>query len=72
MAEGALRRPVVLGGETRRASYLLEGDGLLALEVGVGQAAAVLEILSMSGWKLEKIVKDFGGIERIVAVRVAR
>ena len=56
----------------REASRRLEEDGLLALEVGVGQAAAVLEILSMSGWKLEKIIKDFGGIERIVAVRVAR
>ena len=56
----------------RDAGPRLEEGGLLAVEVGEGQAAQVGEIFSASGWRVERTVKDFGGIERVVAVRLAK
>lgn len=50
------------------ADYLLT-DGLLAFEVGMGQALAVADLCdSNSGLKLRKIVKDYSGIERVVVI----
>jgi release factor glutamine methyltransferase len=56
----------------RDAGPRIEEHGLLAVEVGAGQADAVVGIFSAAGWKLERTVKDFGGIERVVAARLAK
>ena len=51
------------------AARFLEPSGLLGVEVGQGQAGPVTEIFRGRGWRLESIVKDYGGIERVVTVR---
>ena len=45
----------------------LEVDGLIALEVGEGQAEAVKELLEIHGFKDVKLHKDIAGIERVVS-----
>ena len=51
----------------------LRAGGLLAVEVGgggpVGQAAAVREVFAVAGHALERSIKDYGGIERVLAFR---
>ena len=47
--------------------YLKPG-GFMALEVGVGQAAAVAELGQTAGWRTEKIIPDYAGIERVVVL----
>ncbi|MBI4600517.1 MAG: peptide chain release factor N(5)-glutamine methyltransferase [Planctomycetes bacterium] len=44
----------------------LEPGGLLAVEVGMGQAAAVRAILVAAGLVLGETLRDYGGIERVV------
>jgi release factor glutamine methyltransferase len=46
--------------------------GVLALEIGDGQAAAVGEILAGRGFERVEVLKDFQGIERIVLARRPR
>ncbi len=42
-------------------------DGYLAVEIGAGQAAAVVAIFTQDGWYTHiKTVKDYGGIERVI------
>ena len=48
--------------------YLKPG-GFMALEVGAGQAAAVAELGRAAGWRTEKIIPDYAGIERAVVLR---
>ena len=45
--------------------------GLLALEVGIGQAAAVADLLRENGWSEVETLTDLGGIERVVKCRLA-
>ena len=47
----------------------LKPDGFMALEVGAGQAAAVAELGQAAGWRIEKIIPDYAGIERVVVLR---
>ena len=47
----------------------LKPGGFLALEVGAGQAAAVAELGQAAGWRTEKIIPDYAGIERVVVLR---
>jgi release factor glutamine methyltransferase len=52
------------------AAGFLDKDGLLALEVGMGQAEKVALLISDTGQFGEpRIVKDFSGIERVVVAR---
>lgn len=44
----------------------LKSDGLLALEIGIGQGAAVAEYCLKAGLKVNIVLKDYGQIERIV------
>ncbi|MFO0754842.1 MAG: peptide chain release factor N(5)-glutamine methyltransferase, partial [Thermodesulfovibrionales bacterium] len=44
----------------------LKDKGVLALEIGYGQAAEVEKILRKTGFHTINIVRDFSGIERIV------
>jgi len=51
----------------QQGPYYLRKKGLLALEVGFGQARAVKKLLAGSGdFREIRIFKDFSGIERIV------
>lgn len=52
-----------------RAEALLAPGGLLAVEVGAGQAGKVVPIFSAAGWRHERTIRDHGGIERVVTVR---
>lgn len=47
----------------------LKPDGFMAFEVGAGQAPAVSGIAAQAGWKTEKIIPDYAGIERVVVLR---
>ena len=49
-------------------SYLNDG-GLLVIEVGYRQAAAVTELFLNSGWSLQGQFKDLSGVERVLAWR---
>ena len=47
----------------------LKPGGFMALEVGAGQAAALSELGRAAGWRTEKIIPDYAGIERVVVLR---
>jgi release factor glutamine methyltransferase len=48
------------------APTLLAGSGLLALEVGAGQADVVASLLTETGWRQLRVIDDYGGIPRHV------
>ena len=47
----------------------LKPGGFMALEVGAGQAAALSELGRAAGWRTEKIIPDYAGIERVLILR---
>jgi release factor glutamine methyltransferase len=49
--------------------HLLAPDGVAALEVGAGQAAAVAAIMTGQGLTIDKIVPDLANNERVVVAR---
>lgn len=49
--------------------YLKKG-GSLVMEIGFGQADAVKDIFSSAKFKIDKVVKDFAGIERLVWINL--
>jgi len=49
------------------AAAYIEPTGILGVEVGFGQAPRVVEIFNARGWNLRRVIKDYGGIERVVA-----
>ncbi len=51
------------------APELLNDNGFVFLEVGIGQAAEVARIFGIRGFKLLQIIKDYGGIERCVILK---
>lgn len=53
------------------AGRFLESDGLLALEVGRGQAAVVAAMME-KGFRDIKVFKDLAGIERVVTGKLKR
>lgn len=50
----------------------LKAEGVLAVEIGDGQAAPVREILESSGWRVTDVIKDYSGTERVVAAEPSR
>lgn len=52
-----------------QAAAFLASGGLLACEIGVGQAEVLREILTNEGWTEVEIVKDYAGRERIVKAK---
>lgn len=48
------------------AASWIETNGVLAVEVGDGQSVPVQNILSRAGWRVQRVVKDLGGVERVV------
>jgi release factor glutamine methyltransferase len=45
---------------------ILAGGGYLIFEIGYGQAEKIVSLLEKAGFKLEKVIKDFAGIDRVV------
>ena len=52
-----------------RGCEYLTSVGFMAMEVGAGQATEVSALAEAAGWFTEKIVRDYGGIERVVVLR---
>lgn len=68
-------RTALLGGEdgldfyrilAKESGAYLENGGLLAVEVGMGEARAVEELFKSSGFTETEIIPDYAGIERVV------
>ena len=36
------------------------------MEIGDGQSTPVQSILTGAGWRVDRVVKDLGGVERVV------
>jgi len=51
------------------AANYLNPNGLLALEIGCGQAPKVVKFFKEDIWQTPQVIKDFAGIERFVFVR---
>ncbi len=51
---------------SKEASSSLNDNGILAFEVGYNQAEAVSELMQENGFDILSIVKDYGGIDRVV------
>ena len=49
--------------------YLVREGGWTVLEVGQGQAAAVARLVRAAGFRIERVVADLGGIERVILAR---
>jgi release factor glutamine methyltransferase len=47
----------------------LKPNGILAFEVGIHQAKPVAALLKQNGFHQIQIIKDFGGIDRVVSAR---
>lgn len=54
---------------SKEASDYLKADGYLAFEVGYNQAETVSKLMEKSKFDIIAIVKDYGGIERVVIGR---
>ena len=54
---------------SEEASDYLKDNGYLAFEVGYNQAEAVAELLRKNNFDIIGIIKDYGGIERVVIGR---
>jgi release factor glutamine methyltransferase len=52
--------------ESRR---ILADRGYLIFEIGYGQAERIISLLEKAGFKLEKVIKDLAGIDRVVVAR---
>lgn len=53
----------------QEAPDLLEPEGFLAVEVGIGQAQVLVEMAKvMTPWGRSEIIKDLAGIERVVVL----
>ncbi len=52
------------------AGALIAADGGLYLEVGAGQAKAVGELAVTGGWRVDDVVADLAGIDRVVVARM--
>jgi release factor glutamine methyltransferase len=54
----------------REGAGLLEAGGLLAVELGAGMLPMVVAEFESSGWRVDRVVPDLSGIDRVLALRV--
>lgn len=47
----------------------LKANGFIAIEVGTGHAAEVVEFAAQAEFKIEKIIADYAGIERVIVLK---
>ena len=52
----------------RQAKRVLRPDGGILLEIGMGQAPRVQALADQTGLRVEQVVPDLAGIERVVAL----
>lgn len=57
-------RPLIV-----EAKKYLKREGLLVLEIGYNQISPVMDLLEQHSYQLEDVVKDYGGIPRIVLAK---
>lgn len=57
---------------TQQAEGLLCPGGLLAFEVGIGQASEVVKIVAAGNYETPQVICDYSGIERVVWTRKTR
>lgn len=55
---------------SREAKKFLNAGGILAYEIGCEQAKDVIDILIENGYKDVVVLKDYAGLDRVVAARV--
>lgn len=55
---------------TKSAPAILNEDGYLLFELGIGQSEAVREIMEQNGFKDIEIIKDLAGIDRVIVGRL--
>ena len=65
--EGMARYAALLAG----AADMLEPDGVLVLEVDANRAAATAALAVSTGWRVERLVQDLSGRDRVLVVRPA-
>ncbi|MCS6862646.1 MAG: peptide chain release factor N(5)-glutamine methyltransferase [Abditibacteriales bacterium] len=51
------------------AAEFLCPDGFIACEVGIHQSRAVCELFRRAGFARQEVIKDYGGIERVIIAR---
>lgn len=49
--------------------FLVREGGWTALEVGQGQAPAVTRLMRAAGFRVERVVADLGGVDRVILAR---
>jgi len=52
-----------------KSRKILATGGYLIFEIGYGQAERIVFLLEKAGFKLEKVIKDLAGIDRVVIAR---
>ena len=50
----------------KNAKNLLNQDGKIYLEIGVGQSNPIIKIFEFNGWHFERVEKDLSGINRVL------
>ena len=50
----------------QNAKNILNQNGKIYLEIGVGQSAQIIKIFEFYGWHFERVAKDLSGINRVV------
>jgi release factor glutamine methyltransferase len=53
----------------REAQQLLKAGGFLALEINEHKASEISSIVEQAGFSLEKLMKDYAGLDRIIIAR---
>ena len=54
----------------KNAKNLLNQDGKIYLEIGVGQSSQVIKIFEFFGWHFERVEKDLSGINRVLVFTI--
>jgi release factor glutamine methyltransferase len=55
---------------SKYAKDYLKQDGALFLEMGLGQSGHIKELFDSEGYRVNKIIKDFAGIDRCISIKV--
>ncbi|MBO7042939.1 MAG: peptide chain release factor N(5)-glutamine methyltransferase [Alphaproteobacteria bacterium] len=53
----------------KNAKNLLNKDGKIYLEIGIGQSNQIIKIFEFFGWHFDRIEKDLSGINRVVVFK---
>ena len=59
-----------IGRSSATCRGFIDEDTVVVFEVGFDQAASVAALLDAQGFKIERVARDIGGHERVVAARL--